>query len=162
MSNKKEFAEWSKEKADITLTNLQVFTIISLCTQERIRLKEKIGKEKEGGWVEDAEFHESQLRDVVDLLKTITNPPKVSEHKYVLTRQDSLNDVQEIYILNTEEEAVAKMEEEFKSTLEWLKWYGGFEDGDFEQEDGQWYHNLIVKSRPDDYTYLWSIHISDN
>lgn len=162
MSNKKEFAEWSKEKADITLTNLQVCTIISLCTQERIRLKEKIEEERKGGWVDNAEFHEGQLRDVVDLLKTITNPPKDDGRKYVLTRQDSLNDVQEIYILNTEEEAVAKMEEEFKSTLEWLKRNGGYEDGDFEQEDGHWYHNLVLKSRPDDHTYLWSIHIADN
>lgn len=81
--------------------------------------------------------------------------------KFVLIRQDSLNDVKEIFILDTEEEAIAKMEEEFKSTLEWLKWYGGFEDGDFIQEDGKWYHNLILRSKPDDFTYLWSIHVSD-
>lgn len=81
--------------------------------------------------------------------------------KYVLIRQDYLNDVEEIYIFDTKDEAVAKMEHEFKSTLEWLKMYGGVGDDDFIMEKGNGYHNLISKSRPEDFTYLWSIHISD-
>lgn len=71
MKDKKDFTEWLKEKADITLTNRQVCTIVSLCSQERIRLKKKIEEEREGGWDEHAEFHESQLRDVSDILDAI-------------------------------------------------------------------------------------------
>ena len=73
MSNKKDFAEWAKEKSNITFTNLQLLTIISVFTHEKNWLKEKIEEEREGGWVEDAEFHESKLRDVTDILDVITH-----------------------------------------------------------------------------------------
>lgn len=81
--------------------------------------------------------------------------------KYVLICQDYLNDVKEIYILDTKDEAVAKMEHEFNQTLAWLKIYRGVGDDDFIMEKGNGYRNLISKSRPEDLTYLWSIHISD-
>lgn len=143
----------------INLTEKEYYTLISALNIAICNSRRKADENSDMEYLKKG--YENEVKGFEDTLSLVTRNAKNSdERKYVLIRQDSLNDVQDIFILDTLEEAEAKMDEEYKSTLAWLIKHGIGEE-DFIKECGERYRNLIAKHQSEDHTYLWSIHLSD-
>ena len=143
----------------INLTEQEYFVLYATLTKYYHDLRNNAERETLDYFKKGYERDYKELEEMIELLEG--KAKKSDERKYVLIRQDSLNDVQDIFIFDTLEEAESKMDEEYKNTLAWLIKNGVGEDADFIKECGERYKNLICRLNEEDHTYLWSIHLSD-